>query len=1351
MSESSSTQAPVFREAVFRQEVAAGESSESPAGKRQEVLAVRQRAALQELLAAAAARAQAETAVETAYRTGREAVEAEWRQVQEQLQQELTTTQETAVRDFQTARQAILQRFEETHTRASRDLSAAQVRARSLFEEEQQKARAAYQDSRWKIGALYEAELEAAEKQRSDRQRALEQAWQHLQEQQRQALERLRRWRLADAAAQVVVPAPPVSEGNPFVGWQQTSLLVAQCRNTLERLWVARLLRGPRLFLALLAGWLVLLTPAYWMSARWLWLGASTAAVATIGLSLLAWLRAVRRSQALALYATLLLNLRAADLCRQRCLAQIQQDYQQQVAAARQRRRASRRKAVAWLRQQVQQARQRRDQALKAAAEKFQPLLDQATRQRDHDLRQAEARYQQLMAESNARYETAMQAAAQRRTQRLQELQATYEHDWQTLSQRWQETVHRCRAILEEVQKTCQQLFPDWANPCWQHWTPPVAVAPGLPFGTWTYLPERLPQVVPADARLATPTIVPPHMPALLEFPARSSLVLEVEGEGRRAAVRLLQALMLRALTATPPGKVRFLLFDPVGLGENFAAFSHLADHDEALVSGRIWTETSHLEQRLADLTEHIENVLQKYLRNQFQTLEEYNAQAGEIAEPYRILVIANFPVGFSVEAARRLRSILHSGPRCGVFTFLSRDLRLEVPQHFDPAELHTQACVLRWEQGQFHWEDDLFGRFPLQIAEPPADEFCTPLLQRVGEAARAASRVEVPFRLVAPPPEQWWTGDSSQGLRVPLGRAGAVKKQYLELGQGTAQHVLVAGKTGAGKSTLLHVLITQLALTYSPDEVELYLVDFKKGVEFKVYATYQLPHARVVAIESEREFGLSVLQRLDGELRRRGELFRQLGVADLPACRQALGRPVPRIFLIVDEFQEFFVEDDRIAQEAALLLDRLVRQGRAFGIHVLLGSQTLGGAYSLARATMDQMAVRIALPCSEADGHLILGKDNPAARLLSRPGEAIYNPANGQLESNQLFQVVWLSEEVREEYLRQIQQLAQARGWTPPPQIVFEGSAPGNLEKNPCLQELLAAPALPAETTPLRHGCRAWLGDPIAIKEPTAACFRRQSGANLLLVGQHSEAALGVLTAALLSLAAQLPQTEQPRFFWLGDPALDVPAAEGLLDRLRQLLPDLQWITWRQLASTLAELAAEVERRQQAQEFDAPARFLILYGLQRFRDLRKSEDDLGFLRRSADKGPTPAVLFQNLLRDGPPVGVFTLLWCDTLLNLNRTLERSTLRELEQRVLFQMSANDSSALMDSPAAARLGLHRAWFCTEEEGRSEKFRPYGLPTPSWLDHLATFLPARRQQQALPPGAESKRDSRQIEHRE
>src|SRR5205814_9655419 len=122
----------------------------------------------------------------------------------------------------------------------------------------------------------------------------------------------------------------------------------------------------------------------------------------------------------------------------------------------------------------------------------------------------------------------------------------------------------------------------------------------------------------------------------------------------------------------------------------------------------------------------------------------------------------------------------------------------------------------------------------------------------------------------------------------------------------------------------------------------------------------------------------------------------------------------IPRSLLGIYESQDFFIEDDTIAQPASLLLDRIVRQCRAFGIHVLLGSQTLGGAYTVARTTLGQMVIRIALQCNEADAYLIMDENNAAPRLLSRPGEGIYNDMARALEVNSTFQFVWLADAVR-------------------------------------------------------------------------------------------------------------------------------------------------------------------------------------------------------------------------------------------------------------------------------------------------------------------------------------------------
>ena len=135
---------------------------------------------------------------------------------------------------------------------------------------------------------------------------------------------------------------------------------------------------------------------------------------------------------------------------------------------------------------------------------------------------------------------------------------------------------------------------------------------------------------------------------------------------------------------------------------------------------------------------------------------------------------------------------------------------------------------------------------FRFRSTRPRTPNTFIQIVRRVGELAKDANRVEVPFEVIAPAAaDVWWTMNSSSGIDVPLGRVGATRLQNLTLGRGTSQHVLIAGRTGSGKSTLLHALITNLALYYSPDEVELYLIDFKKGVEFQAYAVNQLPHAR--------------------------------------------------------------------------------------------------------------------------------------------------------------------------------------------------------------------------------------------------------------------------------------------------------------------------------------------------------------------------------------------------------------------------------------------------------------------------------------------------------------------------
>jgi hypothetical protein len=1062
-----------------------------------------------------------------------------------------------------------------------------------------------------------------------------------------------------------------------------------------------------------------------------------------------------------------------ADKRRDEVLQSIQADRDIQHAKNEQRRAAALRQAEEELAQLTRKYQEQHDQAVAAARRQH----ERATENSRHQHEAARASLTASWTDGLARIRRFLED-----TDQLANLPGLHSSDG-----RAQEPNAGCQAQTGCHAQALSAGMPQPKANAAPAWTPPTELVPLIPFGRWQLDLTRL---APSVRQLADFLDSRPGTlaaPALLTLPTRCSLFLETERAGRQAAIDALRVVMLRLLTALPPGQVRFTILDPVGLGENFAGFMHLVDYEEALVGGRIWTETEHIEARLTELTSHMENVIQKYLRNEFDSIDAYNRQAGDLAEPYRFLVIADFPANFNEESIRRLTSIVSSGARCGVFTLIAHDRRLPAPAGLCIEDLTSAGLHLVYQGDRFVLQDDLLRHFPLTLDAPPSEEVLTQIMHAVGSAAKDALRVELPFDSIVPPPAQLWSADARNEVAVPLGNAGAVRLQHLRLGRGLAQHALIAGKTGSGKSNLLHVIITNLALWYSPDEVEFYLVDFKKGVEFKVYVTQPLPHARAVAIESDREFGVSVLQRIDAELSRRGELFRAAGVQDLPAYRQVTKAVLPRTLLIVDEFQVFFTEDDRLSHDAGVLLDRLVRQGRAFGIHVILGSQTLGGSTGLARSTVGQMAVRIALQCSEADSQLILDDTNVAARLLSRPGEAIYNDAGGLVAGNSPFQVAFLPDEVRNTHLERVIALARAsaakpaagepkgaRFWMREPAIVFEGNAPADIRQNRLLARLLESPA--AATAHGREAGavatlapQAWLGEAVAIKDPTAAVFRRQSGDNLLIVGQRDDAALALMASTMVSLAAQLPPqaarfvvldvrpaieeraesestgTPSGRQDALGTSSSDAGSLTGAgsvtgatrlsggkgqpITELREVAAALphgtRFVAWRDVAAAIGELTAETQRRVQADDLGAPAVFLFIFGLQRYRMLRRREEEFSFSADREDQPPAPDKQFAELLREGPPVGVHVVAWSDTLATLERTLERQSVGEFDYRVLFQMSAADSSHLIDTLDANRLGFYRALLYSEEHGLFEKFRPYAAPDTAWLSQAATFL--------------------------
>jgi hypothetical protein len=175
-------------------------------------------------------------------------------------------------------------------------------------------------------------------------------------------------------------------------------------------------------------------------------------------------------------------------------------------------------------------------------------------------------------------------------------------------------------------------------------------------------------------------------------------------------------------------------------------------------------------------------------------------------------------------------------------------------------------------------------------------------------------------------------------------------------------------------------------------------------------------------------------------------------------------------------------------------------------------------------------------------------------------------------------------------------------------------------------------------------------------------------------------------------------------------------------LDAFAAALPHrIEVLRGHECSEAVATLAAELEARGQDTEAEmAPPVFVFIHGIQKLKKLRFEEDFSFSLDETA--AANPGARLDTLIREGSALGIHLIVTCDTYNNISRSLSRKALSEFEMRVVFQMSANDSASLIDSPKAGNLGLHRALLYNEQEGYLETFRPYALPERAWIDEAA-----------------------------
>lgn len=243
--------------------------------------------------------------------------------------------------------------------------------------------------------------------------------------------------------------------------------------------------------------------------------------------------------------------------------------------------------------------------------------------------------------------------------------------------------------------------------------------------------------------------------------------------------------------------------------------------------------------------------------------------------------------------------------------------------------------------------------------------------------------------------------------LSIPIGRQGA-RPFHLELGNGVeAFHALIGGRTGSGKSNLLNNMIVEIGRQYEADDIQLYLLDYKQGLEFAPFATH--PNVALLLTDNKNiERGIEVLKDLRTAIDERGQLFQKFGARNIEGYREKSGKTMPRIILIVDEFQVLF--SGKFRNKANEHLKDIARRGRSFGLHLVLSSQSLKD-YSLDTDLKNQLGLRIALrlEANECPGFLDIDNDGPT---YLEKYHAIINTKSGKRDGNNVLKLNYLSDD---------------------------------------------------------------------------------------------------------------------------------------------------------------------------------------------------------------------------------------------------------------------------------------------------------------------------------------------------
>lgn len=781
-----------------------------------------------------------------------------------------------------------------------------------------------------------------------------------------------------------------------------------------------------------------------------------------------------------------------------------------------------------------------------------------------------------------------------------------------------------------------------------------------------------------------------------------------------------------------PLNGLELTIFDPNGRGNSIFPFLNLPAMMPDMFSKKIFTSPEDISGRLSELNQYVDSVIQQKLSNRFNDVYEYNAATPENPLPIKVVCIFDFPKFFDGRSYDNLLSIVKNANRCGIFVACCYSPSEQKSSYGEVIETiqeikESSICLIQ-SKGLLCVENTSLAILPIELPKQTIiDDFCI----EYERACKKKLSEGIPFIAVVKEGD-FFVKKSAEGLALPVGKGDGSATQFIEFGKRSSQHAIITGATGSGKSTLLHTLIMSALINYSPDELNLYLMDFKSGTEFKIYETIPVPHIKLLALDALQEFGESILMELVEEQNRRSQLFKDNGEhTSLKSYVSATGQVMPRILVIMDEFQILFNDsaNRKVALHCAELANKIVTEGRAFGIHLVMATQTLRSIRektALSNSTIEQMRIRIGLKCGEEDANYIFGDTNARDALQKMKGAigtAVYNPEFTEA-NNCGFRVAYCPEKEQKELLSSIKAVCENK-WKITTKV-FEGN------RVPEFPTALIDQYKQDNSSEIVLE----IGEPIRVDDPVKVVFNKKKNNNLLVVGSDGGLMSQIIT--VVSLESSL-MSEVNLHYVDGNSFFDEPI-DPFIDGIYRKGCSIDIISSRKaLIIAIEKLYDEFKKRRKSISTATEKHIIIVNGLQYIDILcsmlkgeyinrddyietnspNEANDsgglDLGEFGGTDEESVDYSSAVKELIESGYAYGFYFVITCSEYQTVKDVLHYGAgiLGKLSNRIVFAISDKDSDDLIEGIQVSGMNSITAVY-SDGIKKVMQFKPYKTPS-------------------------------------